>query len=300
MIDRTALLVLWLLATLMLVAGLSMLLSGAPVFAMATEFPTVQSFFGYFLEFGLAFALAGGLALYLTRPHGLLLPNEREEVREDERPQLNGWLIGLAIFLVASPIFLVIELQPLRSEWERVIALLVMSGMFENMTDPQSGIIVIPVLLALTPAAIEYAGMMTFIGVSAVLLPPFLLRSPLFPRLFLVGIVMLAGFAVASIRAADATIFTSNANLEFLQNSDASPEEEAQAGEIAGEIIGQHVEIVTSTARALSWIFVGYIIWLPMLSISRQARKTFATRWLARSSAAGAPDIESITRPPRR
>lgn len=295
MTDRLAEWVLRFFAKLILIIGISLLVPSVLASGMSSDFPPVKAIFGYFLELGVAFVVAGGLALYLSRQRGFLLPNEREVVLDEERPEFGGWLIALAIFLAAWPALIIIGLQSLRSEWDRVIILLVSSGFFEGLDDPLSGIVAIPVALALTPAMIEFAAMVAFIGTSAMLLPLLLLRSPLFPRLYVVCVSLLVGFVVASFRAADGMIFVVDAIEDLMRNSNARPEDIAQAR----EVIGQHAAVVSSTARTLFWSLCGYLIWLPALSFSRQVSTTYARRVNDHSIAADASNIESITRPPR-
>jgi hypothetical protein len=168
----------------------------------------------------------------------------------------------------------VIGLQPLRSEWDRVIDLLVMSGMFEGLHDPLSGIVLVPVAAALTPAAVEYAAMAAFTGASAMLLVLLLSRSTCFPRLYLVCMALFAGFVIASVRAVAGLMLAVEAFQELMQGTNARPEEIAQVR----EVIGQHVGIVSSAAEILLWIVCGYLVWLPVLFTSRRVYTTFASR----------------------
>jgi hypothetical protein len=288
----------WLLrffATLMLFLGISLLVPALPLLAMPIESPVLSTIVGYFMEFGGAFALAGGTALYVLRSRRFLLPNEREAIPDAERPEIGGWLIALAGVLVALPVWLVIRLQPFLAEWGRVVDALATSGILEEANANFSGVILLPIFAALTPPLIELAAMAAFVVTSPILLLLLLLRRPRFPRLYLTSLALFAGLVIASVRGAEGAMFAAGAVQELMASSNASPEESAQAR----EIIGRYTSIVASTARVLVWTLVGNLVWLPALLTSRHVRTTFADRARAQTGATGIPGIEAITRPPR-
>jgi len=72
--DRLTAWVLRLVATAMLFAGLSVLVAGVPLFGMLTASPVARTIAGVLFQLSGVFVVAGGTAIYLSRPRGLLLP----------------------------------------------------------------------------------------------------------------------------------------------------------------------------------------------------------------------------------
>jgi len=291
-------LIAWLLravAAVMLLAGVSVLVAGGAASGMPTGSPAVRTIAGIVLQLGLVFVVAGAAAIYLSRPRGLLLPNERATTSEAGRPAIGGWLMALAVALVALPVWLVLRLLPFLAEWPRVIEFLASSGLREGAKSSAGGFILVPLAGALTPPLFELAAVLAFVVVSAAFLLLLLSRSQRFPRLYLVSVVLLSALVIASVRGADAAQLAGEAVHRLMEGSSGNVEESAQVR----EGLTRYTGIVGTTATVLVWTLCGYLVWVPGLIFSRRAQETFANSAGDRVSTSGRPtDIETITRPP--
>lgn len=282
-------------ALAMLFAGGAILVAGVPLIGRLGESPVVRSLAGIVLQLGGVLAAAGAAALYLSRPHGLTLPNERA-ASGGGRPAVGGWLIALAVVLVALPVWLVLRLQPFLAEWRRVIAFLATPGLWEGANANGAGLVLVPLAGALTPPLLELAAMLSFVVASPVLLMLLLSRSRRFPRLYLVCVVLLGGLVIASVRGAEGAMLAAKAVERLVDSSSGSAEETAQLK----QGLDRYTSIVGSAAPALVGTLCGYLLWVPALVFSPRVRSTFAGRRGGR--AATRPrviDVEAITTPPR-
>jgi hypothetical protein len=287
----------WALRTVaraMMFAGVSLLVAFVPVIGMASELPLASTIARFLLELSAFFIMAGATVTYLSRRRGLPFPNER--VGPDrERPEVGGWLIALAIVLVALPVYLTIRLQPFLAEWRTVGNFLGTLDIWGGGTRNGSGLVLLPLAAALTPPFIELAAMIGFVLASAILLALLLLRSESFPRLYLASVIFLAALVVASVRGARAATIAAQAVQQLVDDSSATPEESAQLT----EGVARYSTAVSSTAPVLVWTLLGYAIWIVPLMASERARVTFATRPRRVATSDGALDLEAITSPPR-
>jgi hypothetical protein len=166
----TARLTAWLLrlvATAMLIMGVSLLVAGVPLFGMVADTAVVRTIAGILLQLSGVFMAGGGTALYLILSPKLLLPNERTTISDAERPKPGGWLIALAIAMTVLPVWLVLRLLPFLAEWRQVIDFLATSGMWEGANSNWSGLVLLPLFAALTPPLFELAAMSGFVVASA-------------------------------------------------------------------------------------------------------------------------------------
>jgi hypothetical protein len=297
--DRLTLWALRTVATLMLLAGVSMLVAGLPLLGVLTGSSVVRTIAFGLLQLSGVFMLAGAAARYLSNasnPHGPVLPNERSSTFDRDRPGIGGWLFALAIVLVALPAWLVLRLQAFLTESRRVAGLLAASELWENANANMSGIVLVPLFGALTPPFLELATTAAFVVASAVLLVLLLLRTPRFPRTYLACVVLLSGLVLASHRSADTANDVASAAQDVVNNSSSRGDEAAQIR----DVIGRYTSIVTSTVPVLVWTLCGYLVWVPAMFSSRRVMTTFARR-ADRSGSAyeRAADLESITAPPR-
>ena len=282
-----------LLAGAMLLAGMAVLVAGAASSGMLTESAVVRTSAGILLQIGATFVVAGAAAIYLSRPRGLVLPNERAATTDAERPQVGGWLIALAILLVALPVWMVIRLLPFLTEWRRVIDVLATSGIWEGAGRGGAGIVLLPLAGVLLPPLMELAAMLAFVISSAILLILLLSRSPRFPRLYLVCMVLAAALVMASVRAADGAMQVGEALQRLL---DGSPQDDSAP---LREGLGRYTSTVVSTATVLMWTLGGYLVWVMPVILSRRTRATFASSvGSSASPPSAATDVEAITRPP--
>jgi hypothetical protein len=293
--DRLTAWVLRLVATAMLFAGVSVLVAGLASSGMLTGSPLAKAIASSLFQLGGVFVVAGAGAIYLSRPRGFLLPNEREGTSDAGQPPLGGWLIALAIALVALPVWLVLRLLPFLAEWRRVVDFLAASGVWEGAGSNGSGLILLPLAGALTPPLIELAAMLAFVVASGVLLVLVLSRSQRFPRIYFVCAVLLSALVIASVLGAEAALLAGQAVQQLMDSSSANAEESAQLR----QGLARYTGIVSSTASVLVWTLCGYLIWVPAMIVSRRVRTTFAnTAGSDLPPFPGAADVEAITRPP--
>jgi hypothetical protein len=294
--DRLTMWALRSVATAILLAGVSVLVAGVPLFGMLPEFPVARAIAAVLFQISGMFVLSGATAMYLSRPRARWLPNERATTSDAERPGVGGWLIALAIVLVALPVWLLLRLQPFLTEWSRVVDVLSASDLWQGANANMSGIVLVPLAGALTPPLFELAALFAFVVASAVLLPLLLSRSRRFPRIYLACGVLLSGLVIASVRGADSAMRAGEAVEQLIEGSNARVEEAAQLR----EGLARYTSTVGSTAPVLAWTLCGYLCFVPAMIFSRRVRTTFANSADGREpTSARAIDIETITSPPR-
>ncbi|MEO7602273.1 MAG: DUF2569 family protein [Sphingomicrobium sp.] len=287
-IKRLSVWVLRLVATIMLFAGVSALVAGGFLFGLPTGIPVLKMIVGIIIQIAGLFAIAGGVATFLSRSRRPLLPNEQMTATGDERPAVGGWLLLLALALVALPIGLVLSVQEFLAGWSELTRFLDSAGLWEGANANMSGVVLIPLAGALSPALLEWSALAMFIIASVILLLSLFARSPGFPRAYLAWGVLLAAVVIACVRSADAVMATGQALQPYLAAENGAVDETA----VARDAIGRYAAIVGSTASFMVWALCFYLIWLPAILFSRRARATFAP-------SAQSPDTESITRHPR-
>ena len=283
-------------ATMMLFGGVSALVAGVPLYGMISESPVARAIAGVVFQISGVFMVSGAAAMYLSRAGGPTLPNERLTTSDADRPDVGGLLIGLAIVLVALPVWLLLLLQPFLAEWRVVARLLAASDIWQGANANMSGVVLVPLAGALTPPLFELAALFAFVVASAVLLALLLSRSRRFPRIYLVCGVLLSALVIASVRGADAAMMAGDAVRQLIEGSSASAEESAQLM----DGLARYTSIVGSTAPVLAWALCAYLAWVPAMFFSQRVRTTFATSVDDRvSTPSSAIGLETITRPPR-
>lgn len=287
-IERLSIWVLRIVATIMLFAGVAALVAGVFLFSLPTGIPVLKMIIRVIIEIALLFAIAGGVATFLSRSRRPLLPNEQTTASSDERPAVGGWLMLLAVALGALPIGLVLGAQQFLAGWSELTAYFNTAELWKGANANMSGVILIPLAGALAPALLEWAALAMFAIASAILLWSLFARSPGFPRAYLAWGVLLAAVVVACVLSADAVTATGQALQPTLSAEPGKVDEMAAAR----EGIARYGAIVTVTASIMLWALLFYLIWLPAILWSRRARATFA-------AAAHSPDLESVTRHPR-
>ena len=289
----------WLLGSIagaMLSAGVACLLAGVAAFTMLSEPSALGAIAAIVLQLGMAFVVAGATARYLSRRRGILLPNERVTTPADQRQPVGGWLVAFGFALAAVPVGLLVQLRPFLMEWRRVLDLLADSGMWENANANMSGVVLMPLAAALTPPFFELATLIGFLMTSAVLLPLLLTRSPQFPRMYVVCVVLLAGLIFASVRGTDGAMLAGDALRDVIATTSVNAQEDA----VLRQSLERYTSIVGSTAPVLLWAFCAYVMWLPVMFASERVSRTFALRMMSPAEAAAkANDVASITNPPR-
>ena len=294
--DRFAAGILRSAAIAMLFAGISMLVAGVPLSSVLAGSAMTREISGILLQISGVFVIAGAASLYLSSPRAVRLPNEHMATSDAERPEVAGWLIALAVALVALPAFLALRLRPFLAEWRRVVDVLARFDLWEGANANMSGVVLVPLAAALTPPLFELAAMVAFVVASVALLALLFGRSERFPRLYLVSVLLLSALVIASVRGASAARLAAAAVQPLIEGSNALAGEAAQVT----DVLGRYTRAVSLAAPALVWTLCGYLIWVPAMVWSRRARATFATSVGGRvSTPATAADIESITTPPR-
>jgi hypothetical protein len=291
--DRLALWVLRSISVALLLFGASMLMAGAPAIGILTESVVVQSIAWIFLQIVIGCIIAGIAAIYLSRLHGPL-PNERLATSDTSRAPLGGWVMAFAVSLVVLPLWLVFRLQPLFDGWAVVIDYL-STWDWSGANAAGSGLVLLPVAAALTPPTFQLFAALFLIATSVMLFVLLLLRSPRFPRIYVVCLVLSAALVFAGVRSAGAAVLAGDAVEQIIRDTGANAEETAQLS----EGLRRYTSIVGSTAPVLLWTLFGYLVWLPPLLFARRATSTFARRSAARIvTPATAADLEAITSPP--
>ena len=287
----------WFLRTIaraMLFGGIAMLLAAIPMFSLLSS-DVPRAIAAVLLQVAGLFLLGGVAATYLSHARGTLLPNERVMTAADQRPAVGGWLMALSATLVAAPVWLLLRMQPFLTEWRRVIDLASAPGLWDNANQNMSGVVVMPIAAALTPPFFELAALIGFVVSSLILLPLLLSRSPRFPRVYVVSVVLLAAMALASMRGAAAAALASEALRQLIETTSVNAEEAASLQQVL-----ERYNIVFSTAPALLWTLLAYVLWVPAVFSSARARATFARREEpVLSTPARAADVAAITSPPR-
>jgi hypothetical protein len=278
-----------------LAAGAAIFVACVPVLGLLPDATVPRAIAGILMQLGGAFMLAGAISEYLSRPRRWLLPNERVTTAANERPAVGGWLTLLSATLVAAPAWLLLRMQPFLAEWRRVIQLASAPGLWDSANANMSGVVLMPIAAALTPPFFELAALIGFVVSSLTLLPLLLSRSPRFPRIYVVCMILLSALVFASMRGASAAALASDALRQLIDTTSANAQEAAglrQALERYG--------IVFTTAPALLWTLFVYVLWVPALLSSARAQTTFAEREVpAVSTPVRAVDIASITSAPR-
>jgi hypothetical protein len=287
-IERLARWTLRLVATMMLFAGVLALVAGVFLFGLPTGIPVLKMIVGVIIEIAALFVIAGGAATFLSRSRKPLLLNEQMTASGDERPAVGGWLLLLAMALVALPIGLVLSVQEFLAGWSELTGYLDSAGIWEGANANMSGVVLIPLAGALAPALLEWAALAMFILASVILLLSLFARSPDFPRTYVAWGILLAAVVIASVLSADAVMATGRALQPYLAPAKGAVDELAAAR----DGIGRYAAVVVSTAAVLVWALCFFLIWLPAILFARRAWETFAP-------SSQSPDIESITRHPQ-
>jgi hypothetical protein len=290
----------WLLrsiAAVMMFAGAAVLVAGLAATSMPVGSAALSAIGGILFQMGALFVVLGGVAIVLSRPHGRLsLPNERAETTEAGRPELGGWLIVLAVALVALPVWLVLRLLPFLAEWRRVADFLAASRWWDGANANGAGLVVVPIAGALVPPLLELIALAGFVAASAALLRLLLTRSPRFPRVYIVCVVLLSALVIASVRGAGAAAVARTAVERLMEDTKSRGDEDVQVR----QGLDRYSSAVNTAASALLWTSGGYLIWMPAMFLSRRVRTTFARRsGRDDSTPASASGVEAITSPPR-
>src|SRR6185436_12834716 len=145
-----------LVSTALVFAGVALFVAGIPLVRAGSD--ALRGILIVALQIGGAWVLGGLAAIYMSRRP----PNA------DSQPA--GWLIPLAITLLAAPAWMVMTLQPFLTEWRAVATLLSSRDLWPSANANMSGVLLLPVAAALTPPAIELAALAGMVTVSTLML----------------------------------------------------------------------------------------------------------------------------------
>jgi hypothetical protein len=288
----------WLLrsaAGAVLSAGAAIFVACVPVFSLMSDSAVPRAIAGILMQVGGAFVVAGAISSYLSRSRRWLLPNERVITAANQRPAVGGWLMVLSVTLVAAPVWLLLKTQPFLAEWRRVIELASAPGLWDNANANMSGVVLMPIAAALTPPFFELATLIGFVVSSLTLLPLLLSRSPRFPRLYVMCVILLSALVFASMRGASAAALASDALRQLIDTTSANAQEAASIRQAF-----ERYSVVFTTAPSLLWTLFAYVVWVPAILSSTRVHSTFAEREApVVSTPAKAADVAAITSPPR-
>jgi len=241
-----------LVATALVFAGVALFVAGIPLLRAGAD--AFREILIVLLQIGGAWVLLGLAAIYVSR----------RPPAADTQPA--GWVIPLAITLLAAPAWLVMRLQPFFSEWRTVATLLSSSDLWRSANANMSGVVLLPVAAALTPPAIELAALAGAVAVSLLML--IVIRSRRFANLYVASVLVLAALVAGSVRGASAAGMTADALLPWIEESKPRPEEYAQ---IRGVIDRYRAAVMpTATTLAIGWL--AYAIWIPPVVLSARRR----------------------------
>lgn len=242
-----------LVSTALVFAGVALLVAGIPLLRAGSD--ALRPILIVALQIGGVWVLCGLAAIYMSR----------RPPCADTQPA--GWLIPLAMTLLAAPAWLVMKLQPFLSEWRTVATLLSSSDLWQNANANMSGVLLLPVAAALTPPAIELAALAGVVAVSMLML--IVIRGRRFANLYVACVLVLAALVAGSLRGASAAAMTADALLPWIEESKPRPEEYAR---IRG-VLDRYRAAVTPTATTLGIGWLAYAIWIPPVVLSARRRQ---------------------------
>lgn len=286
--ERLAFNLLKLAAHVMMIAGVAMVVPSLALRTMGEDGEPAAAIARAGQRFSAIFLAAGVASLYLVGSRRRIFPNEGEPPGTDRT--VGGWLVLLALTLVALPLWLFTQSAPLMSISNDIIAFLGEQGVWQAIErDSQfSGLILMPVVAVLGVPFLEAGATVSFLGGSAILLVLMMVRSRRFPRAFLMCVLMQGALVIASAYGmrivAHVSPFIERAVTE---GSTASTAQQRRAL----EEIQRYQSVVRATAVSLMWTWSGYLVWTPALFLSDRIRTTFA---VVQPASIAAPLIDRI------
>jgi methionine-rich copper-binding protein CopC len=176
-----------------------------------------------------------------------------------------GWtgarraLLGLS--LVALSALAAIGASDLGPLWREITKLLEDTGFWREIGKPSqfSGVVMLPILVALFVPLLETTAACFLIVVPALLLILLLTRSRLLPAIFAMSVVCQAGLVLAGLLASDA--FSQIATEAIAAMTTADDVEVHQAATLLREAD----DVLSKSAKAFVAPLVGFLVWLPLL-----------------------------------
>ena len=176
------------------------------------------------------------------------------------------WPGMLGLSLVALSAVACVGASNLVPLWREIATLLERIGFWAELqrSGPYSGIVLLPILMALFVPALETAGALFLSAVPLVMLVLLLTRSRRFPQIFAMMVVCQAALVLAGLLAAG--VFSRLATEAMAAMAAA---EDVEVHRVAERLqAGQGV--LRSTAAALVAPMLGHLAWLPFVSSPRR------------------------------
>lgn len=283
--ERLLLFLFWIARAAFLAQGLAMCtaLLAAPLAGRPDAPP--------WLEIALRSSLAVGATLFVT---GVLVLIARHRIQprvgDDAAPTWPWpWMLGLS--LAALPVAAYAGASEFFALCREILDLLDRIGFWKALqrSDPFSGIVLIPILVALFVPFLEASAAFFLIAVPLGLLVLLMTRSRLFPKLFVMMVACQAGLVLASRLAADAFSRVAAEAIGAMTRA-----EDAEVHRVAEEL-GRAASALTSTAEAFVTPLLGYLVWLPVLLLSRQVGAFFGAGTV---EVAAVPSVSTAAVPP--
>lgn len=257
-------------ASLVLLAGMAALAAGLAAFGVLSTTSSARPIAVIIFQIATVFALGGMAALFIARTRRPMFPNERV-MSPGAEPKVGGWLVVLALALVALPVWMMIRLGPFLAAWRQVVNMGIESNIWETGASNIGGLVLAPIFAALTPPFLELVTMFGFILASTTLLALLSRASQRFPRFYLAWMVLLSALVIGCVQGAAAS---SIAGAVVERALERSSRDAAEAAEVM-KFVAPYVTTVNAAASILVWTLCGYLVWLPALFFSGRVRTTF-------------------------
>lgn len=189
-------------------------------------------------------------------------PKARDSPEWQRLELTTGWLALLPVALVGLAAWAIIAAAPLVAVWAEVYAWLDAAGAWVELRQAwssQTGGIFLALFLSVCLAPfLELAPAASFVAGSAALLILYLLRAPRFPWLFLASILLQGALVAGAYYFLDLSSRLTPPLVRELS-------EEAEFGGPAVAWIQRHEAVAGPAARHFGWLFLGYLVWVPVV-----------------------------------
>src|SRR5687768_16877632 len=163
-------------------------------------------------KLGITFLLTGSASFVLLMLPGWFGFDRKRSSDTEAKEEIGGWLIFLALSLVALPLLALAVASPLISLWGELVNRVVdavggwqelLQELTETLGSQFGGLVLGPLFAGALPALLDFAPLFAFIASSAGLLILFSLRAREFPSAFLAWVLVQAAFVLGSFYTID-------------------------------------------------------------------------------------------------
>ncbi len=242
-------------------------------------------------KLGITFLPVGLAVLFLLYFRSRFLP-ELLDGHESESETISGWTSFLAFSLVGLPLVALALAAPLLSLWRDAFALMDTLGVWKMLNGGDfGGVLVLAVVgTALLVPVFELLTIVSFLVASFVPLLLLYSRRRDFPAVFVACVLIQLALVAGSFYAIDLMAnVTPAAEKELAEQASTGHDQESV---IMVAWVRRHDEVVGPTALYFAGLFLGYLVWVPPVVLSKGARAAFATGTTA-GFAPRAPLVES-------